>query len=165
MAVDVTGLFRDAVRRRRDLLGHKTPAAEVLPRARLRSPFDEEAHGALEAIHTAATFLNETHAAYMTDDALHGMTEAIKIAHEAGPIFDPSLAKTSKSMLETTIEAVTLTYVMFSITKSIEPQKNLVKRKGDSEALRASARRKLRDKWQFPVSIEQKFTELLKQPE
>ena len=71
-----TADFRDAVKRRRSLLGLPTPAAEILPPAKKRAAFTTDALSCLEKIATMAGFLRDNHAAYLLDDELRGMSEA-----------------------------------------------------------------------------------------
>lgn len=73
---DRTADFRDAVKRRRSLLGLTTPAADILPPAKKRAAFTTDALSCLEKIATMAGFLRDNHAAYLLDDELRGMSEA-----------------------------------------------------------------------------------------
>ena len=73
---DRTADFRDAVKRRRSLLGQAKPAAEILPPAKKRAAFTTDALSCLEKIAMMAGFLRENHAAYLLDDELRGMSEA-----------------------------------------------------------------------------------------
>ena len=74
---DVSVDFKDAVRRRRVALGLQTPSDEILPKKAPRSNFGAESHAALKAIHTTASFLRDTHAAYLMEDGNpNGMTDA-----------------------------------------------------------------------------------------
>lgn len=74
---DVTATFKDAVRRQRAVLGAPTPPDEVLLSKKPRSAFGEESHAALQAIRTTASFLRDTHAAYLMEDGNpNGMSDA-----------------------------------------------------------------------------------------
>ena len=73
---DRTADFREAVKRRRSLLGLATPSAEILPPSKRRAAFTVDALSCLQKIGTMHNFLHDNHAAYLLDDGLHGMTDA-----------------------------------------------------------------------------------------
>ncbi|KAL1527760.1 hypothetical protein AB1Y20_009145 [Prymnesium parvum] len=76
MAVDRTGDFKASVRKRRVALGLPTTDEDLMPRAREKSPFLSDALSTLQSIVVMHHFLRDTHASYLLDDELHGMSDA-----------------------------------------------------------------------------------------
>ena len=76
MSEDLTAAFKEAVAKQRKRLDLKTPASEILPPTRKRHAFTTDALSSLQSIRTVQSFLQDSHAAYMLDDILEGMSEA-----------------------------------------------------------------------------------------
>ena len=74
--MDVTDVFKASVATQRKRLELKTPASEILPPTRKRHAFTTDALSSLQSIRTVQSFLQDSHAAYMLDDILEGMSEA-----------------------------------------------------------------------------------------
>ena len=74
--MDVTDVFKASVATQRKRLDLKTPASEILPPTRKRHAFTTDALSSLQSIRTVQSFLQDSHAAYMLDDILEGMSEA-----------------------------------------------------------------------------------------
>ena len=72
-----TADFREAVQRQRARLSLPTPASDILPRAKRKSAFTADSLSCLQEVGAMHAVLRESHAAYVLDEALGGMAEAV----------------------------------------------------------------------------------------